>query len=320
MDTGSHLLFGATLAGLAMLDPAIAQNPELSHAILTATLIGSHAPDFDSVTRLKGYSAYIRFHRGVTHSLPAMLLWPCIITLPIAAAFDVWSYAGSLFLWSFLAVVFHITLDWFNAYGVQCFRPVSNKWSHLDFMSLFDPFLFIIHGVGLLVWIFSNLSPGMLFLDIYGVSMVYMGARAIHHRQMVAKARETLQLDGIYQVIPGLSWFRWQFVIETSSLFYTGTIRGKEIAIEDVYRKDATNSAIQATLSTDGVRAFLYFAQRVHVCCKEIQDGYMVEWRDVRFWYNHKLPFGVDIQLDHNLQVVDQSLGWRKKTWEPPYV
>ncbi|MFD0682455.1 MULTISPECIES: metal-dependent hydrolase [unclassified Paenibacillus] len=320
MDTGSHLLFGATLAGLAMLDPVIAQDPGLSHAILTATLIGSHAPDFDSFTRLRGYSAYIRFHRGITHSLPAMLLWPLLITVPVAAMFGVWPYASLLFIWSLAAVVFHIALDWFNAYGVQCFRPISNKWSHLDFMSLFDPFLFSIHGIGLLVWIVTEFSPGMLFLCIYGISIAYIVVRAIQHRQMIAKVRNKLQLDGNCQVIPGLSWFRWQFVMETPLLFYIGTIRGKEIVVEDVYSKDETNEAIRATLSTDGVRAFLYFAQRVHVSCKERQDGYMVEWRDVRFWHNHKLPFGVDIQLDHNLQVVDQCLGWRKKTWEPPFV
>ncbi|WP_231506424.1 hypothetical protein [Paenibacillus sp. UNC451MF] len=45
-----------------------------------------------------------------------------------------------------------------------------------------------------------------------------------------------------------------------------------------------------------------------------------MKWRDVRFWYNHRLPFGVDVQLDRNLNVVDHSLGWWKKAWDPPFV
>ncbi|MDF2960949.1 MAG: metal-dependent hydrolase [Paenibacillus sp.] len=320
MDTGSHLLFGATLAGLAMLDPVIAQHPELSGAVLTATLVGSHAPDFDTVARLKGYSAYIRTHRGITHSLPALLLWPCLITVPVAAIFDVWSYAVSLFLWSFAAVAFHITLDWFNAYGVQCFRPLSDKWNHLDILSLFDPYLFVLHAAGLLAWIFTGLPPGPLFAAVYGITVVYIAVRAAHHSQMITKVRKQLQLDGICHVLPGLSWFRWQFVMETGTYFYTGTIRGSEIIVKDVYSKNTDDIVIQATLTTDGVRAFLHFAQRVHVSCKEMQDGYIVEWRDVRFWHNHELPFGVDVQLDRNLKVVDQCLGWRKKAWDPPYV
>jgi inner membrane protein len=36
MDTGSHLLLGATLAGLAFVDPAVAANPQLAHSILFA--------------------------------------------------------------------------------------------------------------------------------------------------------------------------------------------------------------------------------------------------------------------------------------------
>ncbi|MFC4768272.1 metal-dependent hydrolase [Effusibacillus consociatus] len=47
MDTGSHLLLGVTLAGLAQIDPAVAQNPSLAHALMVSTVVGSHAPDFD---------------------------------------------------------------------------------------------------------------------------------------------------------------------------------------------------------------------------------------------------------------------------------
>jgi inner membrane protein len=45
-----------------------------------------------------------------------------------------------------------------------------------------------------------------------------------------------------------------------------------------------------------------------------------VQWRDLRFWYRHKLPFGVDVRLDRELNVVSDTLGWTKKAWEPPYV
>ncbi|MGO4276683.1 metal-dependent hydrolase, partial [Paenibacillus sp. TAF58] len=81
MDTGSHLMFGVTLAGLACLEPAVAQEPALAHAILAGTLIGSHAPDFDTLARLRGYANYVRVHRGITHSLPALFIWPVLLSL-----------------------------------------------------------------------------------------------------------------------------------------------------------------------------------------------------------------------------------------------
>ncbi|MCS7461148.1 metal-dependent hydrolase [Paenibacillus doosanensis] len=322
MDTGSHLLFGATLAGLAMLEPAAAQQPELTQAILTATLIGSHAPDIDSIARLKGYPAYIRFHRGVTHSLPALLVWPLILTVPIASLFHIWDQALYVLAWSFIAVAFHVLLDWLNVYGVQCFRPLSKRWHHLDILPVFDPALFLLHGTGLLVWWLAEdgFRPGVMFAWIYAATAVYIAARAAHHDWVVKRVRAVLGKEGICQVMPGMHWFRWQFVMETDSHFYTGTLLYGDVCLKDEYAKGSSNAVVQATMAAGGVRAFLYFAERVHVSCTEQPDGYVVQWRDVRFWYNHRLPFGVDVRLDRNLNVREHTLGWRKKMWDPPFV
>ncbi|UUZ94615.1 hypothetical protein LJK87_08845 [Paenibacillus sp. P25] len=133
----------------------------------------------------------------------------------------------------------------------------------------------------------------------------------------MARVGSELQLEGICHVLPSLHWFRWQFVMETDGYFYTGLVHGREVTVQDVYAKDGSNSIVEATMATDGVRAFLQFAQRIHVSYKELSDGYEVEWRDVRFWYNRQLPFGVDVKLDRNLKVVSARLGWKKKTWDP---
>jgi inner membrane protein len=320
MDTGSHLLFGLTLAGLAFLEPAIAQEPALAHAVLAATLIGSHAPDFDSVTRLKSNAYYIRHHRGITHSIPALFVWPALLGLPLAALFGVWDHAFSLYLWMMAAIVLHVGLDLFNAYGVQCFRPFSKKWRHLDILSLYEPFMFGIHAAGAIVWWATNVNPGYLFLTIYAITFLYIGIRSIQHRFLVKKVKRELEQKGICHVIPGIHWLRWQFVLETTERFYIGNIDSNQIVLKDVYDKDRNHPIVEATLATDGVRAFLHFAQRIHVSWKEKQDGYEVQWRDMRFWHNHKLPFGVDVKLDHNLNVVSDTLGWNKKAWDPPYV
>lgn len=320
MDTGSHLLFGLTLAGLAFLEPAVAQEPALAHAVVAGTLIGSHAPDFDAVARLKGNTNYIRHHRGITHSLPALFLWPMLLGVPIAAIFGVSEHMISIYLWTFAAVTFHVFLDLFNAYGVQCFRPFSKKWYHLDTLSLYEPFLFCIHSSGALIWWIGGGNPGLMFLGIYAVTFLYIAVRSLQHSRLVQKVKREIGQDGICHVVPSLNWFRWQFVLETKRHFYTGKIKSGRLDVKDVYAKEGQHPIVNATLGTDGVRAFLYFAQRIHVSWKEKQDGYEVQWRDMRFWHDHKLPFGVDVNLDHNLNVVSHSLGWRKKAWDPPYV
>jgi inner membrane protein len=320
MDTGSHLLFGATLAGLAYLDPHVAANPTLASAILVTTLISSHAPDLDTLARLKGYANYIRHHRGITHSLSAMLIWPMLIGLSTGLVFHVIDHWGSLIFWSMIAIMLHVLLDLLNAYGVQSFRPFSAKWVHLDILALFEPILFALHAIGLGIWFVTGINPGVLFMSIYLLSILYIGIRAYQHHLLVRRVYTVLGHQGICHVVPSLHCFRWQFVLESEYYFYTGIIRFQNIIVQDLYRKDDSNQIIQATMGTDGVRAFLHFAQRVHVSFTEKHDGYEVKWRDLRFWYDHKLPFGVDVHLDRNLNVTSDFLGWSKKAWDPPYV
>ncbi|GIQ68237.1 metal-dependent hydrolase [Xylanibacillus composti] len=319
MDTGSHLLFGATLAGLAMLDPVVAGQPQLAHAVLAGTLIGSHAPDFDTLTRLKGFTAYLKHHRGLSHALPALFVWPVLVSLPLAWIFGVQDGWLHLFAWTMAAVCFHVFLDAFNAYGVQCFRPITRKWVHLDILCLYEPFLFGLHAAGLAAWLVTDWPPGPLFAAVYASTFAYIALRALHHRHSLVTFRKRYGIYGSCHLIPTLNWFRWQYIVEQDGRFQVGLVCKGRMESQEILEQD-DNPAIQATRGMDGVRAFLQFAQRIHVSCKENEDGYEVKWSDVRFSHRHKLSFGVDVKLDRNLRVISQRAGYRKKGYEPPYI
>ncbi|UJF35984.1 metal-dependent hydrolase [Paenibacillus hexagrammi] len=264
----------------------------------------------------------------MTHSLPALVVWPVILSVPLAAIFGVWDHVVSLFLWTMAAVVFHVFLDLFNVYGVQCFRPFSKKWNHLDTLCLYEPFLFGVHAIGAIAWISGLVTghmTGWMFAWMYALTFIYIGIRYLQRKALIRMIKWQLQREGQCHVIPGLHWFRWHFVLEQDERFYIGMIHRSKVEVQEEYEKADGNQVnmhpiVKATMSTDGVRSFLHFAQRVHVCWKEKQDGYEVQWRDVRFWHNHKLPFGVDVRLDRDMNVVSDTLGWNKKAWDPPYV
>jgi inner membrane protein len=320
MDTGSHLLLGVTLGGLAHLSPDVASDPVLAQAVMAATVIGSNAPDFDTVVRVKGQTTYIRYHRGVTHSIPALFLWPAVISLLVSAGYGLWGHLWLLYGWALAAVILHVFLDMLNTYGVQCLRPLSQRWVHLDILAIFEPFLFVLHAGGLVWWIFFHGEPGTIFAIVYLASFGYIAVRACQHQLLIRRVKGRFGLDGVYHVIPSFHPFFWRFVVETDRHFYTGKVEYQHIYVEEVYLKEQRNEIIRATMGVDGVRAFLGFAQRVHVTWKEIHDGYEVTWSDVRFWYDRKLPFGVDVRLDRELNVVSLKMGWRKKMWNPPFV
>lgn len=320
VDTGSHLLFGLTLAGLAHLDPTLARVPGLEQAVMIGTVIGAHAPDFDTISRLRGYSAYIRHHRGISHSVPALFLWPLLITMPLAMAFQLWDYWGLLYFWTFLSVFFHVFLDMFNQYGVQSLRPFSKRWVHLDILHLFEPFLFFLHLAGGMLWIVGEFAPDAVFPWVYAISFLYIGVRIMQHAYLLRILRRTLAVEGSYHVFPSLHWFHWRYVVETRDGFYAGTMEYGKVINKTIYAKEGKNPIIMAAESVDDVHVFLQFAQRIHVSYAKLQDGYEVKWSDVRFWYDNRLPFGVDVRLDQNLRVVSHKFGWRKRAVDPPYV
>ncbi len=53
MDTGTHVVMGVGLGGLATLDPNVTQDPVMMQAVMIATIVGSQAPDFDTVLKFK---------------------------------------------------------------------------------------------------------------------------------------------------------------------------------------------------------------------------------------------------------------------------
>lgn len=320
MDTASHLLFGATLAGLAYLDPVVAENPTVATAVLVGTLVGSHAPDLDALIRIKGFASYIRYHRGITHSVLALFIWPAVISVPLMWTFDLQGHWFTIYAWTFLSILLHVILDTLNAYGVQSLRPMVKEWIHLDILSIFDPFLFIVHSLGLVLWQGFGWQPTLLFPWVYGGSLGYIVIKAIYHQVLVMYVKKQFSYIGTCQVVPTLQWFHWLFVFETENEFYAGRIIGTHIILEEEYPKTEAHPIIQATMHIDGVRAFLQFAQRVHVTYQQNPHGYEVRWSDVRFWYNKKLPFGVDVTLDQQMNVVKYRFGWRKKAWEGPFV
>lgn len=171
-----------------------------------------------------------------------------------------------------------------------------------------------------MLWFLYGYNPAVIFPWIYGISFCYILLRSWQHYVLVNRVAKELQISGICHVLPSFHWFHWQFVIESEDCFYTGKIIHRQIQLEASYPKEEKNTIILATMGIDGVRAFLRFAQRIHVTCKEVADGYEVSWSDVRFSYGRKLPFGVDVRLDREMNVISERIGWRKKSWEPPFV
>lgn len=311
MDTSTHFVMGIGLAGLAYVDPVVASSPMLAAAVMVGTIAGSQAPDIDTALRLKSNSLYIRNHRGMSHSLPFLLLWTLLITGVIALIFPGVAIAH-VAIWTAVAVCVHVFTDLFNTYGTQAARPFTDKWIAWNIIHIFDPFLFSSHAVAILLWAFDVVAPAPLFVTLYIIIGLYYIWRIIAHAQAVAKVkRMDYSTDAIrYVVIPTISWNRWHVVKRYADDRYEiGKLDGSDLTW-NLQATSSTHAAVAASRQSPEVQAFLYFTSYAVAEVEELPAGYKVRWADVRYRHRKQYPFVAVVVMDRNFETIDTYVGW----------
>ncbi len=232
MDTGTHITMGIALGGFATLDPAVQQDPMLFTAVMVGTIIGSHAPDFDTVLKLRNNAVYIRHHRGITHSIPAVMFWGIAISSIIYLFVPEVSFLH-LWLWTFLAVILHVLVDIPNAYGTQAYRPFTKKWIAHGFISTFDPYIFSLHVIGIIAWILGA-TPGTTWLIIYSIIVLYYIKRYIDKQEIVKIIHE--HFDNVEKIAtsPTTKQNIWRVAFIADQYFYVGRVEDGPVEIDDL--------------------------------------------------------------------------------------
>lgn len=155
MEPVTHVLTGACLARAGW-------NRRAAYATL-AMATAAELPDIDTVWSLKGPVESFLHHRGITHTFlgipfeAALVVALCAglhrwrerkrtrerasLTEPLTAAPVRW---GALYLFTVVALLSHILLDYTNNYGVRPFFPFNPKWYAGSIVFIFDPLLFLL--------------------------------------------------------------------------------------------------------------------------------------------------------------------------------
>jgi inner membrane protein len=159
MDNLTHSLVGAALAEAG---------PRDRFALATPTLIlAANVPDVDVISYLIGDEfAALAWRRGITHGIPALLLWPFVV----AALMLAWDglvrrrrhpdaapvRPGPLLALAALGAITHPALDWLNTYGMRWWLPFDGTWSYGDSVFIIDPWLWL--GLGGVVFLARSRS------------------------------------------------------------------------------------------------------------------------------------------------------------------
>lgn len=310
MDTGTHIVMGVALGGLSTLDPVVANDPTLFHAIFAGAIIGSHAPDFDTVLKLRNNATYIRNHRGPTHSIPAVIMWGLLISGAIYLLVPEVSYLH-LWAWIAFAVGLHVFVDIFNAYGTQALKPFSNRWIALGFINTFDPYIFLLHIVGIVAWILGA-PPGKTWLVVYAVIFLYYIKRYLDKREIVRKIKEFLPDTVRVATSPTTKQNSWRVAITGTNQFYVGTVDNGHIQIIDEFDRIPLpdTDVMKVAIKDKNISAFLSFSPVYRHEITEFDDFTEVRLIDLRYRTKGYYPFVAVVHLDAKMQIMTSYTGW----------
>lgn len=310
MDTGTHIAMGVALGGLATLDPTVQSDPTLFYAVLTGTIIGSHAPDFDTVLKLKNNATYIRHHRGITHSLPAIVIWGILISTIIYAFVPQVDFLH-LWGWIALAVGLHVFVDIFNAYGTQALKPFNNKWIAHGFINTFDPYIFSLHIAGIIAWILGA-HPGYTWLVIYTVIALYYIKRYLDKREIVKKIYDYFPDTIQIATSPTIKQNTWRVAITTTDKFYVGSVDNGHILIIDEFDKVPLPDTEMMDIAKQdkNIAAFLSFSPVYRWETRHFDEFTEIRLIDLRYRSRDHYPFVAVVQIDDNHHIITSYTGW----------
>ncbi|WP_040205816.1 metal-dependent hydrolase [Neobacillus jeddahensis] len=294
MDTFSHIVIGFGIGALAQLDPVVSSSHGLTQAVLFGAVIGSNAPDFDYMYRLKGKGSYFRNHRGPSHSLLILPLWGLLISGILSVFFPSADFRH-LALWTFIAVILHVLFDLLNVHGTQILQPFSQKWVALGVIPLIDPYILTIHFLGFCLLIFY--PAGTTFFIIYLFIFIYLAYRTLS-TTFTKRYLETYFVNAEQiKLIPGLDLFKWNIIIETNEDFLFGTYSNHELFIDHTLPKEINFKDVVIESTKDQtISDFLAGTMYAFPIVKKRRTGYFVYWRDIRFrkkkfFFSHAIHF-----------------------------
>ena len=259
---------------------------------------------------LDGPAADLAFRRGWTHGIPALVVWPFLLTAAVICFDRIVRHVGravlpsgvrarEVLLLAVIAILTHPLLDTLNTYGVRWLMPVRGEWYYGDTLFIVDPWLWLVLGIGVVA---SNGRRSARGLKTPGgrparvalaVGTAYVAAMVVSGVAARRIARQELEAIGggpVEQLMVGprpLSPFARQVVAAQGERYQVGTFRwfGRPHVqgLRTFARPRADDPVLAAARVTTLGRRFLGWARFPTVQVEEATGGARVHLIDLRY-------------------------------------
>jgi inner membrane protein len=307
-------------------------------------------PDVDYFFIFWDRLAFIRYHRGFTHSLAALPL------LALAGALAGRSLGGPrwfkpLFILGLAALSSHLLLDLATSYGTQILSPFSSRRFTLDWVFIIDPYFTALLLTGAIASLWFPLRGRRLGAGCLAAAGVYLLVCASFHHQALHLSRQIFQNpkpggQTVAALPQPFSCRRWHLIAanpeqiqQTFVQLPYGTVLGLGVGKERVELvavsptcpsppmpyQNPRNLTVQTWTPAPAstlvfspearaiLASYLEFARFPLLCRAQSQGGeQQLEWRDLRFGLPGRgSAFVLQLRLDANGRLQHWLIGRR---------
>jgi inner membrane protein len=296
MDPLTHTVIGLAVA-------KVTGNPiSMSDPATMCIVAGSVFPDIDILMQKWGDLIYLKNHRGITHSIPGLLISSALIA---AVSSLVYHNSGffSMFLWALLGCLSHAFFDFFNAYGAKILWPMLDKKYSLGMLITFDPVF-----IGLLAgYIFTDTNVKNYFMAAF---LVYFASRALARlmilRELNRKYRNEYNRISLLPSMKGL--FKWHFILDGDDCYIIGEkdiIRNRIRIVKKLYKVKAAKS--ENVMCSAVGQFFREFTPLFHVASEKIDGITRYVFTDMRYYLRNNFLHHAVLEIDENNLVIRQT-------------
>lgn len=296
MDPVTHTVIGMAVAKVS--GHPVALNDPATMCIIAGSVI----PDADILLQKWGDYVYLKNHRGVSHSIPGLVVSSMLIA-GVMSLFYQNSSIWSMFLWALVGCLSHAFFDIFNSYGAKVLWPVFDRKYTLGLLIIFDP-------------VFMGLLGGFLFTEgtwkyvFIAAFVLYLVSRAVT-RAAIAKELQSRYGDEFdrISILPSMTGlFRWHFILEGSEYNIIGeknVLRNTIRIVKRLHKQD--DAADEKVLYSPVGRFFSEFTPFFHVKCEKNGDITKYVFIDMRYYIRNDFLHHAVLEVDRNQSVVRQT-------------
>jgi len=330
MDNVTHTLYSVVLARTGL--------DRMAPKATTTLMLSANFPDIDITSFLGGPISYLKYHRGITHSLLGIPFGSFLVATIIYFIHNRWVKKGEFvpwwkyFLLATVGLASHIFLDFTNSYGLRLLLPFASHWYSGDIEFIIDPWVMGALALTLALPAFFSLinqEIGAKSQEHRTAAIVclvilcfYWGAKGISHRQVLADLAQTEDMEEpilrVGAVPQPLNPFKWYGIIETQNTyrvvetgwdpfpFSFGTQRDR------IFHKAEEGPILAAARQGPQAKTYLDFTRYPVFTVIPNEMGYTVTIQDLRFEpiTSRRKAFLFRVELDKNLHTISEKFNF----------